>query len=133
MSLSSFAQVPPPAWRYSCTAQNARGFTFSGQGWHIGGAQSNALANCANSPATAYAANCHIVGCTRVAYAPPAPVVPVAPPPPPAAPYYTCTAWGWHHQVYGVATGYNLSKVQWKAVRNCARNGGVNCAVTNCQ
>lgn len=125
ISLASYSQVPP---QWSCTAANARGYTFVGNAYGMGHAQRNALAYCANSGATSYAGNCHIVGCQRVGYAPPPP-----PPAPVPAPVYghqfLCTAWGWHHSVAGTATSFNLNKAAYKAVRNCARNGGVNCRV----
>lgn len=119
-SIASYAQMPP---QYSCTAANARGFTWQGTAYGMGQAQRNALAFCANSGATAYAGNCRITGCTQIGYAP----APVAPPV--YGQQFMCTAWGWQHRVSGSAVGYNLSKVQWKAVRNCTYNGGVNCQV----
>ncbi len=119
-SIASYAQMPP---QYSCTAANARGFTWQGTAYGMGQAQRNALAFCANSGATMYAGNCHIVGCSQIGYAP----APIAPPV--YGQRFMCTAWGWQHRVSGSAVGYNLAKVQWKAVRNCTNNGGVNCQV----
>ncbi len=122
ISLASYAQVPP---QWSCTSANARGFTWNGTAYGLGHAQRLAMSFCQNSGATAYAANCHIVGCQQVGYAAPAPVVA----PPVYGQQFVCTAWGWHHRVSGTAAGYNLGKVQWKAIRNCTNNGGVNCQV----
>lgn len=123
VSFASLAQVPP--YKYSCTAQNARGYSWIATGWGIGNAQQNALGECASSSATAYAANCRIVGCTRIGYAP----APVPPPAPVYGQQFFCTAWGYQHRVSGSASGYNLNKVVYKAVRNCSYNGGVNCQV----
>ena len=55
----------------------------------MGHAQRIAMSFCQNSGATAYAPNCHIVGCQQVGYVAPAPVVA----PPVYGQQFVCTAW----------------------------------------